>query len=140
LYKNTYDLVETIESTVEETLKGKINGFHLLGLAGFAGISCKQIMEENLDIESIFAWDKSNSNFKFLLRIDNGTIFGDDFTIVTGSSYFVNIRNREDIFPPIAGNYGIVVPSQFKDGKQWIAWDSATDDFTNSNELKYKVF
>jgi hypothetical protein len=71
--------------TASATLR---TGFNCNGFSFPVTISATSLLENNSQLASIFRWDSTNQQFKFLLKLDNGSLFGEDFNLSNGIAYF----------------------------------------------------
>lgn len=84
-----------------------LTGFNLVGLASLGGLGARSVVSADPRIVSIFRWAAADAAFRFVLRLAGGTVFGDDFTLESGSGYFVRFDGSlpaegtiENTFPP----------------------------------------
>ncbi len=66
------------------------DGFNFLGLEVVpAGLTSKTILTSSESLVSVFVYDKDSQNFKYQLKLGNGTILGNDLDITAGQGFIV---------------------------------------------------
>ncbi len=75
-----------------DPLAGLVDGFNFVGLSAQHGQTARAALTANPGVRSLFRW-KPDQSFGFVMRMPNGDLFGEDFTLERGKGYFVKKEN-----------------------------------------------
>ncbi len=78
-------------ATVTDPLPFFNSGFNFVALPRLVGSSSRDFLVTHSEVRSIFQWIPDKSSFSFVLKLANGSVFGEDFVFGPASkAYFVN--------------------------------------------------
>lgn len=88
-------------SRSHDALQNIIAGFNFLGVGSRAGILASVALADSEVLQSVFRWDTDSASFKFLMKLEGGLTFGEDFPLQNGAGYFFSSTGVSD-FKPLA--------------------------------------
>lgn len=90
------------EDVPVDSLSSLSAGFHLAGLKVPAGSTARALLEARGDLSSVFRWRRDAAAFGFVLRLPDGSLFGDDFPLERGAGYFLRASGEGGPAPRVA--------------------------------------
>lgn len=82
-----------------------LGGFNLRGFRLSQPLAAGNLLTGKNQVNSVFAWDSVNQLFKFMLLLNDGSLFGENFFIQSGEAIFLNassptVVSLPDTLPP----------------------------------------